>query len=67
MNEAERQITRSIIRNIGLALNACHNTVTTDDPSVEPDDTSWRIDNSKEIDQLETLAEMLGVNTDTDL
>ena len=66
MTEAERQKVRLIIRNIGLALNACHNTVTTDDPAAETGETSWRIDNSKEIDQLDALAEILGISTDTD-
>ena len=57
----------SAIRRIGLALNACHNTVTTDKPGVEPDETSWRIDNSKEIELVETLESALAPSTDNDL
>ena len=43
------------IRSIGLALNASHNTVATDDINAEPDSKSWRIDNSKEIKDLEEI------------
>lgn len=47
------------IRSIGLALNACHNTVTTDIPGVEPSDTAWVIDNSKEIDMVDEIEKQL--------
>jgi len=46
---------KNAITAIGLALNASHNTVTTDIVGVEPSDTSWRIDNSKEIELLDKL------------
>ena len=48
---------------IGLALRASHNTITTDIVGVEPDKTSWRIDNSKEIAMIDKLEQQL--NTDT--
>lgn len=67
MNDATQQEARRVIRSIGIALNACHNTVTTDDPDAQPDEKCWRIDNSKEIDDLDILARMLGISTDTDL
>jgi hypothetical protein len=48
------------IRDIGLALNACHNTVTTDDVNARPQaDYSWRIDHTKEIRQLDLVQEFL--------
>ena len=54
--------------NVGLALNASHNTVTTDLPEVEPTETSWRIDHTKEIkliDQLQIMIDkMLGKEAD---
>jgi hypothetical protein len=50
---------QTALRDIGLALNACHNTVTTDIPGVRPDKTSWRIDHRKEIAQLNALEEAL--------
>jgi hypothetical protein len=56
MNATDRERARRLIERIGLALNASHYTVTTDDPAVEPGETSWRIDNSKEIDELDELA-----------
>ena len=40
------------LRDIGLALNLTHNTVTTDIVGVEPNDTSWRVDHSKELEKL---------------
>lgn len=43
---------KDAIRLIGLALNATHNTIATDIVGVEPDEKSWRVDNSKEIDLL---------------
>lgn len=61
MNTTDRERARRLIERVGLALNACHNTVTTDDPAVEPGETSWRIDNSKEIVELDELAEIIGV------
>lgn len=39
----------SALRDIGLALNVTHNTVTTDVVGVEPTDTSWRVDHSREL------------------
>jgi len=53
-----------IIREAGLALSACNNTVTTDDVNAEPkEDYSWRIDNKKEIALLGELEK--AINTDT--
>lgn len=52
---------KKIIRSIGLALHASHNTVTTDLVDFEPNETSWRIDNSKEIAMIDKLEEQ--VNT----
>lgn len=47
------------LRDIGLALNLTHNTVTTDIVGVEPNDTSWRVDNSKELERLYELEDAL--------
>ena len=46
---------KAALHAIGLALNASHNTVTTDLPGVIPGDNSWRIDHSKEIDLIRKL------------
>ena len=52
----EKNEMKRAIRKIGLALNASHNTIATDDPAAEPvDDYSWRVDNSKEIELLAEL------------
>ena len=52
---------QNAIRDIGLALNLSHNTVTTDVPIVADElaksDMFWRINNSKEIDLLNQLEE----------
>ena len=50
---------------IGLALNASHNTVTTDRVEAQPDDYSWRIDNSTELAALDRLERLLLSSTDT--
>ena len=63
-NEKESNI-QKILTAIGLALHSCHNTVTTDIPEIEPSETSWRINNSKEIELLSRLEELLITNTDT--
>jgi hypothetical protein len=56
--------TPQIIRAIGLALNACHNTIATDDVKATPKaDYSWRIDHSKEIAMLSELEQKLAANT----
>ena len=54
MNEVE---IREALRDIGLALHACHNTVATDIPL--PDEDGWRIDNGREIEQLRALERAL--------
>ena len=48
-----------MLRAVGLALNASHGCVATDDPDKVPDDMSWRIDNSKEIKMLGHLESAL--------
>jgi hypothetical protein len=58
--------TSKIIRNIGLALNVTHNTIATDRPEVAAiHGTSWRVDHSKEIEQLEEIESILLSNNDT--
>lgn len=56
---------RVALRDIGLALNACHNTVTTDAPDVEPDEQSWRIDHTHEIALVQALEQALLPSTDS--
>ncbi len=56
MNKLEIKIA---IRTIGLALNASHNTVTTDMPDIEPNETSWLIDHKKELALLDELEEAI--------
>ena len=56
---------KDAIRAIGIALHLSHNTVTTDIEGVEPSETSWRIDNSKETKLLDELEELLLSNTGT--
>lgn len=46
MNKAEL---KDALRDIGLALNASHNTVATDVVGVEPTETSWRVNHENEI------------------
>ena len=54
---------RAALRDIGLALNACHNTVATDRPGAEPDDASWRIDHTKEVALVHALERTLLATT----
>ena len=55
-----RRYIKNTLRSVGLALNACHNTIATDVPRLhEPDEKHWRIDNSKEIAMLNKLEEQL--------
>jgi hypothetical protein len=49
----------SALRRIGLALNASHNCITTDDPGAKESETSWRIDNTQEIEDIEYLENIL--------
>ncbi|WP_411727711.1 hypothetical protein [Methyloglobulus sp.] len=53
----------SSIQAIGLALNMTHNTVTTDIVGVEPTDTQWRIDHSKEIELLGMIESAINMGT----
>ena len=54
---------KSALREIGLALNMTHNTVTTDIEGVEPTDTSWRVDHARELALLDKIEAAL--NSDT--
>lgn len=54
----------SALRDIGLALNVTHNTVTTDVVGVEPTDTSWRVDHSRELALLGEIEKAI-VGSDT--
>lgn len=54
------------LRDIGLALCASDGSVTTDLPGAVVSDTSWRIDHTQELAQLEVLKAALGiVSSDT--
>lgn len=51
---------KEYLRDIGLALDACHDTVTTDDVNVQPEyNKSWRVDHSKEIKLVKKLEKFL--------
>lgn len=50
------------IRLIALALNASHNTVTTDVPDAQDDETHWRINHAQELAALERIASALNTN-----
>jgi len=56
---------KQAIRDIGIALNLVNNTIATDDVNAQPSETSWQVDNSKEIDQLKELERLLLNDTDT--
>lgn len=53
----------SAVRDIGLALNITHNTVTTDIVGIEPSDAQWRVDNSKEIALLDEIEKYFNLGT----
>ena len=48
-----------VVREIGLALSATHNTVATDVPETEPNETSWRVDNGPALAALDMLSAAL--------
>lgn len=50
---------KNALRDIGLALNAAHNTIATDVVGVEPTDTSWRVNHEKELALLEKIEEAI--------
>jgi len=52
---------REAIQAIGLALSANHGTIATDDRNAELTETSWRVDNKREVELLEKLATHLGI------
>ena len=61
-NQSERpspQDIRDALRDIGLALSAGHGTVATDLAQAKPDETSWRIDHTREIKALGVLKRAL--------
>lgn len=56
MHKAELE---NAFRAIGLALNATHNTVATDVVGIEPNETSWRVNNEKEIALLAAIYDVI--------
>jgi hypothetical protein len=62
-----KQELEATIRAIGLALNASHNAVATDECGIEPNEASWRINHSTELQMLKELEQHLMANSDTDL
>ena len=64
--ESQRAGLKHTITEIALALESCNNCVATDLPEVEPDESSWRIDNTGALRRLKTLAQRLEVSTDSD-
>ena len=60
--EMDRSEVIDALRDIGLALNTTHNTVTTDIVGVEPNETSWRIDNSAALALLDKIEIALFTN-----
>lgn len=49
------------LRDIGLALNVTHNTVATDIVGVEPNETYWRVDHTKELEILYELEKAINM------
>lgn len=47
------------LRDVGLALNVTHNTIATDIVGMEPNETSWRVDHSKELAKIYALEESI--------
>lgn len=64
MNTKQHLEAQRALREIGLALHATHNTVTTDIPGVQPNQYSWCIDHSQALEQLGILEGMLLNGTD---
>ena len=58
MNELQKAL-----RDIVLALNMTHNTIATDVVGLEPNDTSWRVDHSKELAQLDMVERTISSDT----
>ena len=61
-----KQELKKALEAIGLALNATHNTVTTDISEIEPNETSWRVNHIYELGLLEEI-EKAFFNTDTEM
>lgn len=59
----DKEFIKAALRDIGLALNMTHNTVTTDVVGVEPGDTSWRVVHAKEIALVEALEKAVSNGT----
>ena len=55
---------KSALRDIGLALHAANGVIASDDPALEPDEKTWRIDHSKAIGALEYIeSALMGTGT----
>ena len=62
LTESEKAYAKAALRDIGLALSACNNTIATDDVDAKPDETHWRINNADAIQKVEALELMLALN-----
>ena len=66
MDKLDSDFLKAVLRDIGLALHACHNTITSDSHFAELGEKCWRIDNSKEIDLVRKLERALLLSADSD-
>lgn len=64
-DEARRAIA-DILRQLGLALSAVHNTIATDDPTAVEDETHWRVNSAGELVELDRLTALLGLLLETE-
>lgn len=65
VNTMDTSKVNDALRAIGLALSASHNVIASDQPDLEPDNTTWRTNHIKELESLRYLEDVLASNTDT--
>lgn len=62
LSESEKHQIRELLINIQMSLSSCNNTITTDDMSVTEDETHWRIKHDARIEEVNDIANLLGIN-----
>lgn len=57
----DKGFVQDALLHIALALQSCNNCIATDDIVEQPDETHWRIDNTKALELISCLESALGI------
>lgn len=66
LTKSEQKNIREKLISIQMSLSSNNNVIATDDLSAKEDDMHWRTDHTKQINEVEAIASILGINLCSD-